>query len=69
MYYDVSQPVTISCDASQVAVLLQNSKCVAYVSRTLTDAQIRYAQIEKELLAVVFIGVASTSWLGGGRQW
>ena len=56
-YYDVSQPVTISCDASQSglgAVLLQNSKPVAYASRALTDAETRHAQIEKELLAVVF---------------
>ena len=57
MYYDVSQPVTISCDASQSglgAVLLQNAKPVAYASRALTDAETHYAQIEKELLAVVF---------------
>ena len=57
MYYDVSQPVTISCDASQSglgAVLSQNAKPVAYASRALTDAETCYAQIEKELLAVVF---------------
>ena len=57
MYYDVSQPVTISCDASQSGLgadLLQNAKPVAYASRALTDAETRYAQIEKEFLAVVF---------------
>ena len=57
MYYDVAKPVTISCDASQSglgALLLQDSKPVAYASRALTDAETRYAQIKKELLAVVF---------------
>ena len=47
--YDVSQPVTISYDASQSglgAVLLENSKAVAYASRALTDAGTQYAQIE-----------------------
>ena len=56
-YYDVKRPVTITCDASKSglgAVLLQKGKPVAYASRTLTDAETRYAQIEKKLLAVVF---------------
>jgi hypothetical protein len=56
-YYDVNRPVTITCDASKSglgAVLLQSGKPVAYASRALTDAETRYAQIEKELLAVVF---------------
>jgi hypothetical protein len=56
-YYDVRKPVTITCDASKSglgAVLLQDSKPIAYASRALTDAETRYTQIEKELLAVVF---------------
>ncbi|GBM60325.1 hypothetical protein AVEN_108112-1 [Araneus ventricosus] len=36
------------------AVLLQNSQSVAYGSVSLTSTQQRYAQIEKELLAVIF---------------
>ena len=36
------------------AVLLQNNHPIAYASRALTDTQQRYAQIEKEMLAVVF---------------
>ena len=36
------------------AVLLQEGKPVIYVSGTLTPAEERYANIEKELLGVVF---------------
>lgn len=56
-YFDVSKPVTITCDASQYglgAACLQNSEPISYASRTLTETERRYAQIEKELLAVVF---------------
>lgn len=56
-YYDVRKPVTLTCDASRYglgAACLQDERPVAYASRTLTDTETRYAQIEKELLAVVF---------------
>ena len=56
-YYDVSKNVTLSLDASMSAlgaVCLQEGQPVAYASRALTDCQTKYAQIEKELLAIVF---------------
>ena len=56
-YYDVMKPVVIQCDASDSglgAVMLQNGLPVAYSSRALTSAETNYAQIEKELLAIVF---------------
>ena len=56
-FFDVRKPVRISCDASPTglgAVLLQSGFPVAYASRSLTKAESRYAQIEKELLAVQF---------------
>ena len=56
-YYDVSKPVRLSVDASQNglgAVCLQEEIPVAYASRALTETEKRYAQIEKELLAVVY---------------
>ena len=56
-YYDVMKPVVIQCDASDRglgAALLQNGLPVAYSSRALTSAETNYAQIEKDLLAIVF---------------
>ena len=56
-YYNLAEEVTLQCDASQHglgAALLQNGQPVAYTSRALTSAETRYAQIEKELLAIVF---------------
>ena len=56
-YYNVKEEVTLQCDASQSglgAALLQNGQPVAYASRALTPTETRYAQIEKELLAIVF---------------
>jgi len=56
-FYSSTEPVVLSCDASSKglgAVLLQNGQPVAYASKALTDAEKRYAQIEKELLGIVF---------------
>ena len=55
-YYVPSKPLCLSVDASSKglgAVLLQGEKPLAYASRTLTPTQQRYAQIEKETLAIV----------------
>ena len=56
-FYDVSKPVVLSVDSSGKslgAVLLQNDLPVLYASSTLTDTQQKYAQVEKELLAIVY---------------
>ncbi|XP_071051479.1 uncharacterized protein [Onthophagus taurus] len=53
----LTDKVTLSVDASSKglgACVMQNNKPVAYASKVLIEAQQRYAQIEKELLAVVF---------------
>ena len=55
-YYKPNEELTIQCDASGKglgAALLQNGRPIAYYSRTLTDAETRYASIEREMLAVV----------------
>uniref|UniRef100_A0A803SS84 Gypsy retrotransposon integrase-like protein 1 n=1 Tax=Anolis carolinensis TaxID=28377 RepID=A0A803SS84_ANOCA len=56
-YFDVTKPVVIQADASKDglgACLLQDNKPVSYASRALSSAEKNYAQIEKELLAVVY---------------
>jgi hypothetical protein len=56
IYYDVKKEVTIQCDASQSGVggvLLQEGKPVAFTSRSMTKTEERYAQIEKEMFAIV----------------
>ena len=56
-YFDPKKPVVLQVDASQVglgAALLQDSKVIAYASKSLTPAETRYANIEHEMLAVVF---------------
>jgi hypothetical protein len=56
-FFDPSKPAVLQCNASSLglgAVLLQEDQPCAFASRALTDAETRYAQIEKELLAIVF---------------
>ena len=56
-YYDRSKPVVLQVDASSKglgAVLLQENKPIAFASKALSSAESRYANIERELLAVVY---------------
>jgi hypothetical protein len=57
-FYDVKMPLTVQCDASSKGIgagNLQNGKPIEYASRAITlTASKTSAQIEKELLAVVF---------------
>ena len=53
-YLDLTKPVEIFSDASSSglgAVLLQDGQPVAFSSRSLTDAETRYMQIEKEIVS------------------
>lgn len=55
--FEPRAPAKLSVDASARAlgaVLLQAGRPVEFASLTLTDTQQRYAQIEKEMLAIVF---------------
>lgn len=56
-YYEVRKEVTIECDSSDTglgAVLMQEGQPVGFASRALTYTETPYAQIEKELLAIVW---------------
>ena len=56
-YFDPSKTSTIQADASKHGLgtcLLQQGKPIAYASQSLTSSESNYAQIEKELLAIVF---------------
>jgi len=56
-FYDVTKPVTVETDCSQSrisCVILQRGKPIEYGSRSLTECEQNYAQIERELLAILF---------------
>lgn len=61
-HYDPDKPLQVACDASQygVGAVLSHvtedgsSRPVFYASRTLTDAEKKYSQLEKEALAIIF---------------
>ncbi|XP_053691200.1 retrovirus-related Pol polyprotein from transposon 412 [Sabethes cyaneus] len=56
-YYNVHEPLTVECDASCFGLgvaIFQKDGVVGYASRTLTNTERNYAQIEKELLAILF---------------
>lgn len=53
--FDKQNEIEIQCDASQSAIgacLFQNKKPVYFSSRSLTESESNYAQIEKELLSI-----------------
>lgn len=55
--FDPNKSIIVQTDSSKDglgSVLLQEGQPVAYASRSLTATEQRYAQIEKELLAIVF---------------
>ena len=56
-FYDTSLPTTLQVDASKDglgACLMQQGQPVTYASRALSNSEINYAPIEKEMLAIVF---------------
>ena len=56
-YYDHTKPVTVQADAFQRGLgvcLIQDGQSIAFASKSLTDTETRYANMERELLAIVF---------------
>ena len=61
VHYDPDQEITLACDASEsgIGAVLSHrrdgtDKPIGFVSRTLTDTEKKYSQLEKEGLACVF---------------
>ena len=56
-YFDPTKDLTLQCDASKYGLgsaLLQEGKPIAYASKSLTPSEVNYAQIEKEMYAILF---------------
>lgn len=56
-YNNPKEELTVQCDASDKglgAALIQKGQPIAFASHALTDRETCYAQIEKDMLAVVF---------------
>jgi len=56
-YFDPQTPLVFETDASKYRVescLMQNEQPIAFASKSLTQTEISYAVIEKEMLAILF---------------
>ena len=56
-FFDPKESAELQCDALDKglgACLMQGVQPVAYASRCMTETEVNYAQIEKELLAIFF---------------
>ena len=57
VYFDQNKPLTLQVDASKYglgATIMQEGKPIAYASKSLTSTEVNYAQIEKEMFAILF---------------
>ena len=56
-YYDRTKPVTLQCDASLKglgACIIQDGQPIAFASKSFMDTETRYANIKRELLAIIY---------------
>ena len=56
-FYDTKLPTKLQVDASKIglgACFMQQNQPVAYASRAMSNPEVNYAHMEKELLAIVF---------------
>ncbi|XP_058449270.1 uncharacterized protein K02A2.6-like [Malaya genurostris] len=70
-YYNINQPLIVECDASCFGlgvVVYQKDGVIGYASRTLTQTERNYAQIEKELLAILFACIRFDQIIVGNKK-
>ena len=75
MHYDPNVPLVLTCDASSrgIGAVLSHrfpdgtEKPVGFASRTLNSAEVRYSQIEREALGIIFSVTAFREYLYGLR--
>lgn len=69
-YFDPNKQLILTVDASKYAVgaaILHDKNPIAYASASLTSAQSSYAQIEKELFAILFGCVRFHQYIYGNK--
>ena len=69
-YFNPKLDIVLQCDASDHglgACLLQEGHPIAYASRSLTDTEVLYAQLDKEMLAIVFAMVHFDQYVYGRK--
>ena len=55
-FFDPKKPITLECDGSKHGVgaaIFQDGRPIAYASKTLTQTESGYANIEREMLAIL----------------
>lgn len=70
-YFDFTQSIVIQTDASKDGMgccISQNNHPVAFASRSLTPTEQKYAQIEKEMLAIVFAVEKFSTFIYGHKD-
>ena len=68
--FDINKEITIQTDASSKglgACLLQCGKPIFFASRSLTESEKQYAQIEKEMLAINFAAQKFKNYIYGRK--
>ena len=66
-YFDPQKETVVQVDASLRCALVQEGKVVAFASRALTGTEKRYANIQREMLAVVVACEKFYSYLFGKK--
>ncbi|UYV80862.1 K02A2.6-like, partial [Cordylochernes scorpioides] len=74
IHYSMKLPLTLTCDASAYGIsgvlchiVEGEEKPITFVSRTLSSAEVKYSQTEKEALAIVFATSKMRQYLFGRK--